>query len=123
MHKLAALSVAIFALSACVADVPDEEVGSAAEPGIHYGYSTEHNEPPALDAEYDAIPPGPCKTACRQVMSEGCNDWEADCAGDSPNAEDVTCGDEYLTCSAARHAVTGTLSGQVWCYRACMSLD
>jgi hypothetical protein len=128
MHKLAvAVACSAVVLSAaCVADVadPPEEVGSAAEPGIHYGSGAGHVEPPALDdpAAESTIPPGPCKTACRQVMSEGCNDWESECVGASPDDENVTCGDQYLTCAAAQHAVQGTLYGQVWCYRACMNL-
>jgi hypothetical protein len=129
MHRLAAALVvcpAVVLSAACVthvADAPDE-VGSAAEPGLHHGYGAGPVEPPGLDepSSDNTIPPGPCKTACRQVMSEGCNNWEADCVNASPDDEYVTCGDQYLTCAAAQHALQGTLFGQMWCYRSCMNL-
>lgn len=124
-HHGPVVLVPLVLFAACLANEDDSErAGSVEERGLRYGgEGSMPFEPPGLDEPaVDTIPPGPCKTACRQAMSEGCNDWEDDCRGASPDAQYVTCGEQYLTCSAAEHAVQGTLFGQTWCYRSCMGL-
>ncbi len=68
MRKLAAALIvcpAVVLFGACVADVADapDDVGSAAEPGIHYGHGAGDVEPPLLDepAGDETIPPAPAR--------------------------------------------------------------
>jgi hypothetical protein len=122
------LALACLAAS-CIADAPADPPAEGApelQPdGVHWGKAPDLPPKPAdgpSDVDY-GIPPGPCRTACRLVMWEGCGSWEDDCAGADPSAEYVTCGPTYLTCGAARQALLCTPAGQMYCYRNCMSLN
>jgi hypothetical protein len=57
------------------------------------------------------------------VVSRGCGDWRDECCDAFPDDLDVTCGDQYLTCGAAKQAAVGTAVGVVGCYRACMGFN
>ncbi len=128
---LAAVAVIPIAgmVAACIADVSDDtdDVGSAAEPGVHHGQGTGHVEPPRPgDPAYDrAIPPGPCRTACEDMQLGKCGRWENGCLGFYPDDDvDEACENGVtLTCRAAEYASHGGLAAQMLCYRECESLN
>jgi hypothetical protein len=121
MVKLAPLvlgSVVAIAVS-CTADVSDEPVGDAVEPGLSHGIGGTSPAERALKA-WLASHQGPCATACLSVAAGSCR-WEEACAED---VDLVGCGGWTLTCPEAESAASGAsgdYSGLSRCWEGCES--
>lgn len=105
--------VSVVALSAaCVADVADESIGSAEEPGLRYGSGPSAAET-ALRA-WRASHPGPCAAACLAAFGRACP-WEEVC----DDTDFVECAGVTLTCAEAKDAASGELVGLSYCWERC----
>jgi hypothetical protein len=120
MHKLAPI---LIVLAGCSCSAPTAEpIGDAAEPGLHHGTGPLPPSPSPQEAlaAWLETHSGPCRDACVEVLDGVCAD-ECSSAWALPSDE-VTCGDQTLTCAQARAAGRGDTTGLSLCWRSCEGL-
>jgi hypothetical protein len=111
MAKLAPLLLAV--LPACLADVPDEPIGDAVEPGIHYGNAGDSAGDKALRAWLNSHR-GLCAQGCLAAAARSCP-WDQVC----DDTDFVDCAGVTLTCPEAESAGSGGLAGLSECWEKC----